>query len=343
MATVPTGYVFWDASAGKSYAAGKTMPTLANGDYLVPATSNKDGYYNQYNYYTSYSDLGISFSDGWYGSYQSGYGTSTAPDKPFNSIGGKPVRLFNYNGAGIASVPDLSSNTNLLALTFYNCSKLTTLSSANYLPSSLTSFDSLFYACTALTTIPDSLSSFSNVLSAYSMFYMCSNLVNGTTLPNSISDCRSMYRGCTSLTNAGGYINIPTSATDAGWMFAECENLINSPEITVNGSTYEMFLNCSSLAGLIYVTGESINAANMFKGTTERIYLLGAGATDNIASTSTLGNVYNGFKAKLNSFTCIRCDTPGGHESVTGRYVKLTIPFTAPNYSGAYIFIPTLK
>ena len=126
-------------------------------------------------------------------------------------------------------------------------------------------------------------------------------------------------------------------------MFAECENLINSPEITVNGSTYEMFLNCSSLAGLIYFTGESINATNMFKGTTERIYLLGAGATDNIASTSTLGNVYNGFKAKLNSFTCIRCDTPEGHESVTGRYVKLTITFTAPHYSGANIIISTLK
>ena len=66
MATVPTGYVFWDVSANKSYAAGKTFPTLGEGDYLVPATTTNDGYYQEYIYHAnSMTRNQVTFSGGW--------------------------------------------------------------------------------------------------------------------------------------------------------------------------------------------------------------------------------------------------------------------------------------
>ena len=142
MATVPKGYVFWDVSANKSYAAGKTFPALGNGDYLVPATTSYDGYYQQYTYYTSRTEGEVTYTNCWTGCVQAAY-TSKAQKLPFNTIAGKPVRFFSYTGCQFASCPtttntggtsSLSAITNLRFISFYNCTKLT---SAPVLPTGL--------------------------------------------------------------------------------------------------------------------------------------------------------------------------------------------------------------
>lgn len=370
MATVPTGYVFWDVSASKSYTAGKTMPTLGNKDYLVPASSStSDGYYHQYVYYTSFSECGIEMTNGWNGCVQSAYYSKSSQSAPFSSIGGKPVKFFTYANCQFVTPPNVSGNTSLEAVSFYNCKNMTStpalppnirslqysfyhcekitsppsLSNLNN-PTSIETLNCTFEGCYQLSSAPD-LSSLTNLLYMYCTFRYCSALVT----PPSLSSCvlletiANCFEGCTSLVTPSNYY-IPDTVVQMQNSFKDCTSIVRGPIIPESAtSLYYSFMGCTSLSGFIEMNNENPgNAVDMFKNTVNTIILVGEGATDVIARTGNNDNVYNGISATPLSFTAIRCDA-SGEESATGTYCLLTVSFKAPYISGAKLIPPILK
>lgn len=339
MATVPTGYIFWDVSANKSYAAGKTFPTLGDGDYLVPATTSADGYYQQYIYHAKdYTIHNVTFNDGWSGLVQSAYYTK-AQQPPFNTIAGKPVYSFEYDGCTFSSSPAVSSCTNLKTISWWNCVNLTTI------PTLPTNIESLYYAFsgTGITSPPD-ISSLSNLWCAAWAFYNCTSLTSVPTISglSALTDTRGMFKGCTNITSPPA---LPSGLLDMGWMFQNCTLLESAPTIPSSvTSMYSSFRYCTSLTGFITVNAPEaqLNASYCFYDTTNTIVLVGSGATTYLSKRSNNKNVYDGIKAYPASFTSIRCDS-SGNESASGLYVLLTIAYTALSYSGAKLVLPTLK
>lgn len=340
MATVPTGYVFWDVSAKKSYVAGQTMPALGNGDYLIPATSNYDGYYQQYIYYTSGTEYDVYFTNGWSGVVQSAY-YSQVQKAPFNSIGDKPVRIFSYYGCTFSSSPAVSGITNLWALCYWNCLNLTT---APTLPPNLKSVNYSF-AKTKITS-PPNLSGLANLQSAMYTFADCPNLASPPDISgnSNLKNMVGMFQNCPKLVVPSGYA-LPSGSIDVGWMFYNCPKVVYGPTIPATvTSAYAMYQKCTTLEGFVNVLcAESANLLYLFAETIKQIILLG---NDSVcvkaASSAENNNVFAGIKAIPTSFTAIRCDA-NGNELATGRYCKLACTFTAPNVQNAKILPPTLK
>lgn len=339
MATVPTGYVFWDVSANKSYAAGKTFPALGEGDYLVPATSNNDGYYQQYYYHAnSYIRNQVECKGGWEGTVQSRY-YSQSQKSPFNTIADKPVYDFTYDHCTFTSSPAVSGCTNLKHIAWWQCTRLTSIPA---LPPNL---ESLYYSFseTAITS-PPNLSSLANLRIAAWAFYKCASLTSAPTISglSALIDARGMFQECTSLVTPPA---LPSNLADAGWMFQGCTALTSAPTLVASiTSMYSMFRYCTSLTGFITVNTpeQQLNGNYCFFDTMLRIILVGSGATTYLSKRSNNNNVYDGIKACPASFTSIRCDA-NGEESASGTYVLLTVSYTALNYSGAKLVLPTLK
>ena len=313
MATVPTGYVFWDVSAKKSYAAGTTFPALGDGDYLAPAsTSTTDGYYHGYIYHTSYMYNNVQITNGWNGAVQSGYSDKTSYVAPFNTIADKPVMAFAYSNCNkMVSAPNLSGNTNLRTILFQGCTALTSVPT---IPAGVTNLTYSFQGCTALTSAP--------------------------TIPESVTILKCTFFGCTALTSAP---SIPANVTDMDGTFYGCTALTSAPTIPSNVTVItNIFLECVNLTGVIYINATDLTYSGAFYNTELQIILLGAGATTAVAQTGNKGNVYVGVKALIKSFKAIRCDSTGT-EKATGEYCLFQCTFTAPSLSGSLLKIPVLQ
>lgn len=339
MATVPTGYVFWDVSANKSYAAGKTFPTLGEGDYLVPATTTNDGYYQEYIYHAnSMTRNQVTFSGGWEGYVQSQYYSQTQKS-PFNSIADKPVRTFQYDHCTFTTSPAVSSCTNLWNVTWWQCKNLTAI------PALPANIKSLWYSFSETKiTSPPTLSELANLQCAAWAFYKCTNLTSVPTISglSLLTDTRGMFEQCTKITSPPA---LPSNVLDIGYMFQNCTALTSAPTLVSSiTSAYAAFRYCTSLTGFITVeTSEGqLNGNYCFYDTTKTIILVGSGATTYLSKRSNNKNVYDGIKAYPANFTSIRCDS-SGNESASGLYVLLTVSYTALNYSGAKMVLPTLK
>ena len=339
MATVPTGYVFWDVSANKSYAAGKTFPALGEGDYLVPATLNNDGYYQQYWYHAnSYVRNQVECKGGWEGAVQSRY-YSQPQKSPFNTIADKPVYDFTYDHCTFTTSPAVSGCTNLKHVAWWQCTKMT---SAPALPPNL---ESMWYSFseTAITT-PPNMSGLSKLRIAAYSFYKCSKLTSVPTISglSALVDARGMFQDCPLITTPPA---LPPNVADTGWMFHGCTALTSAPTLVASiTSAYSMFRYCTSLTGFITVNIPSgqLNGNYCFFDTVRTIILVGEDTTTYLSKRSNNNNVYDGIKAYPASFTAIRCDA-NGNESASGEYALLTVSYSALNYSGAKLMLPSLK
>ena len=361
MATVPTGYVFWDVSANKSYNAGQTYPTLGEGDYLVPATLDYDGYYQQYTYHTSYTGGSVTYTNCWEGCVQSRYAGSGFTQKlPYSSLADKPVRFFIYNGCQFTSCPTinndgssdtLSAKSNLRYVSFYNCTKM---SSAPSLPSGLTS---LYYTFgNTKISSPPTLSGLTNLLYADYCFYGCSSLTSQPTISglSSLKSTHGMFSYCTGLVgtsdNPKWTLTLPSNIKDIALMYQGCTGIMRATKIPSGvTSIYGMFKGCTNLEGNIRIDdpGSIASTVDVFKNTSKRIILLGPPSGFNRLSSisNTYSNVYAGIVANINSFTAIRGTYSNGTftETVNGTWCKLTLSYTAPNVTNALIKPPSLK
>ena len=369
---VPTGYVFWDVSANKSYTAGQSFPTLGHGDYLCPATSSYDTYYHIYWYNTSDRRFGVSYTNGWNGYVQAQYRTQANQVAPFDYIAGKPVVIFEYYACtNLSNPPDVSNCYNLKCLSFQDCTKLTSVPT---MPSNLESiaysfqntkitsvnlsrFTKVKYAwyafdgCSSLSTVTN-ISSMTKLEDATSMFRNCTSLTSFPSMENltSLIYAKTTFSGCTKLTSAP---TLPPNVTDLGWMFYGCTKLASAPEIPSSvTSIYQMFYGCTSLTGDVIIHSQNIGTyTEAFKNTaaSKQIVLYGTpgiySTLKKIASTGNNGNVYAGVSVSPSSFTAIRGIYEGGifTENVNGDYCKLTVSYSVPKVDEAIMRSPTVK
>ncbi len=339
MAIVPNGYVFWDVSANKSYAAGKTYPAIGEGDYLVPASSStSDGYYHEYEYHAkAYSYYGYTVTNGWIGYIQSSYKAKTQV-APFNTLNGKPVRVFTYYNCTFSTAPDLSNNTNLRAVAFDGCKNLTKLPN---LPNNLESIANIASGCSKLTNI-NSVLNLSTVKIGYNAFKNCISLTGTYDLSNltSLTDFRTAFFGCTGLTTAP---TLPPNVIDCGWVFKNCTNLVTPPTIPSKvTSVYQMFYGCAKLKGVVYYNGDpdKLSAwSDCFKDTNKNnLIMLVCPIEYGISKLGTIAksydNVFNGVVPNVSSLTIVRGDydetSETFNERASGEYGLLTANFSAP-------------
>ena len=304
MATVPTGYVFWDVSANKSYAAGKTFPTLGNGDYLVPATTSQDGYYHAYWYYTSHTVGGLTITNAWHGQIDSNGNYKGLTQKvPFNTIADKPVCSFSYNGMTASSWPTgasqagystLASLKNMKYLMFYGATNLA--GTVPNLPTSLESLQNAFYGMTKITAPPANFNNLTKVKNAYCAFYEASNLASVPTmsgltaltyapymfqrcskittvssLPPNLQTANSMFSRCTALTACN--VAIPASVVEARAMF-ELTALTTPPAFAANANIDDisyMYQYCTSLVTAPTIPHPARSIYCMFRGCTSLV------------------------------------------------------------------------
>ena len=360
MATVPTGYVFKDVSADKLYPAGSTMPTVGDGDYIVPATTAADGKYHQYTYHKSYMARGISFTNCWVGFVQSRYTSASYSHRvPYGSIADIKVEYFSFAGCQFTSCPTinhsgdtnyLSEKTNLKFVTFEDCTKLTT---APVLPVNIESLNWSF-SRTKIASPPSNFSSLTKLKSADYCFNECTNLTSKPAISglSAFKSAVGMFRNCTGLT--GQSLALPSNILDVGRMYEGCTGITSAAKIPGKvTSAYKMFKGCTNLSGIIGIPSNVLsNNVDIFSGTVNRIILVGNPSSSEDYNFDKLkkiandySNVYAGVIADVNSFTAIRGIYENGifTETVNGSWCKLTLTYSAPDVSGALFKIPELK
>lgn len=329
MANVPSGYTYYDKSAGKYIEAGSAMPAVGQGDQLYHGIG--DNGLEIYTYYTSYTmNDGTVWTNGWYMWIRSGALARTSFPNPLSNINGKPVKKVDFeNCVNMTASPTIPSTVVDMDWAYRGCESL---ASWPTLPAGLQSMYQTFYGCEAIPTSAANLTIPSTVKNMKSTFNRCSNLVTPPAIPNAVTNLSYCFVNCESLETPP---TIPASATLLYQMFYGCTALTRAPEIPANVTSIGyMFYDCTSLEGNCVINATGIAYRSYaFEGTVETIILLGDGASDTIAKTSSAGNVYNGVKAQPKSFTAVRCDATG-QELATGDYVLLTVEYTAPDVNG---------
>lgn len=280
MATVPSGYSYYDASASTVIEQGKTMPAPGAGDryygvnYTTHTTDNSKPDLQYYNsevvgYYNRDSDTSshpewreYTIPAGWR-LLNKAY-TMSSLSVP-QTINGANVVSIYINGSG-SNITSINIPSTIVRVEIVDAPKVTTISGtlgANLKEfqcinaTGLVSVPSLanatsmvyggymFYKCTALQTAPQLPP---NVTSLYDAFYQCTSLITPATIPSKVIDIASMYEGCSALTEVP--INNSTVALYMQRLFYDCENItdasnFNIPVTMENG--WEMFRNCIKL------------------------------------------------------------------------------------------------
>lgn len=135
---IPSGGIYFDASANKTLTEGETFP--------VPGTND---WYTFEDFKYNWDSIGwkVSLTDG-KSKEQESY------TQLLSQIANKSVIRMNYtfqNCKNLKSIPILPSGVRSLGDTFMNCESLT---SVPEIPDTVTSMVNTFNGCTALTTVP---------------------------------------------------------------------------------------------------------------------------------------------------------------------------------------------
>ena len=297
MATVPSGYAYYDTSASTVIEQGKTMPAPGAGDryygvnYTTHTTDNSKPDLQYYNsevvkYYYRDSDTSshpewreYTIPAGWR-LLNKAY-TMSSLSVP-QTINGANVVSIYINGSG-SNITSINIPSTIVRVEIVDAPKVTTISGtlgANLKEfqcinaTGLVSVPSLanatsmvyggymFYKCTALQIAPQLPP---NVTSLYSAFYQCTSLTTPANIPSKVIDMANMYSGCRALTTVPE--NNSTVALYMQAMFYNCENIIdasnfNSSITMQNGSN--MFCNCSKLVSPPTIRGTNASIAHAF-------------------------------------------------------------------------------
>ena len=177
-----------------------------------------------------------------------------------------PATTYTFTTTGEHEVVYVLNGTTIEEDTFYNCSRLTSITIPNcvteigtyafqncsslasiYIPDSVTTIKNYaFQSCSSLAsiTIPDSVTSIGNYT-----FYNCSKL-SSITIPDSVTTIgNNVFYGCTSLTT----ITIPSGVTSMGnTVFNGCTSLSSitcnaTVAPTISATTFQNIKQCGSL------------------------------------------------------------------------------------------------
>ena len=272
MATVPSGYWYWDSSASKVYKAGETMPAVGEGDLLYTSPHNPAllsyVYWNAETYtYVDAQESPTKYHQctvpaGWTVSDASDYTMTTAA--PFSSINGAPVVRITWESANKISTLTVHSNLRLLVVKGSN----TNIQTINGSVSSNLLYCN-FCNCQKLRSVP-SLAPATQIIYGKSMFYNCPMLTSVPALPPNIEVIQGAFKDCTSLVTAPA---IPSKVLWAGQLFMGCTSLIKAP---VNNSRVMQYIwsgfdGCSNLtdASDFYFPSTLTEEGTCFRGCTK--------------------------------------------------------------------------
>ncbi len=246
MATVPSGYSYWDSSADKYYLEGQSIPAAGENDFLYPKagapakTNFSYRFHNarsvKYTWYDNDSEQEVYISAGW-----------EVDNTDNNNDSLSTTMLSSFNGYNVVSVILHHSHMTQLTLPS-NCqfvsmpaSKLTKINGS--FPASLKYL--YFYNSTELVSVP-SMSSLANITHCMGMFGNCTKLTTVPSLPPNATTFHRAFENCTSLVNAPA---IPSKAVFIGMMFKNCTSLKNTPinNSNVSSRMFDMFYECTSL------------------------------------------------------------------------------------------------
>lgn len=295
MATVPSGWAYWDKSANKRIVAGGTIPTPAEGDEYFGVTSSGATDYSKlfYIYYNSETrnyvnqnsnvqQTTFTLPAGWHVTNQSYTMTSATVA---SSIGGEnvvAVKIYNNTVSKITSLslPNtvvmvwLDDNSNLTTITGslgsalkeFLCYRSPKLESVPTLANAtnLTNCSYMFNQCTTLTTIPALPP---NAVSLYYAFHLCTSLTSIPTIPSKVKDMAYLCEGCTALTAAPSNNSAVILYMERA--FADCTNLTNASNFSIPNTVelgWELFRNCSKLTQIpTVISGTNANYNGIFR------------------------------------------------------------------------------
>lgn len=281
MANVPSGYTYWDKSAGKNIPSGQPMPTPGDGDELYNIEDSRskliyrflkahDYYYesrydNPNDYPEYYTKKPI--PAGWEVLDNiRGYTFTNAV--PFSSINGYPVVSIYWDQDYNSSVKKITLNSQIRAVCINNKKLLETIDGAIG--------TQLFYVylkgCEKLKNVLD-LNSAVNIQYGKGMFDSCTSLETSPSLPPNIEVIQAAFLGCSSLKNAP---SIPSKVRYAGRVFKNCISLEIAPNNNSNVliHIWEGFLNCKKLVDASNITFPStiINANQCFENCSKLLH-----------------------------------------------------------------------
>lgn len=166
----------------------------------------------------------------------------------------------------------------------------------------------------------------------------CTNLASLCALPNTVYD---FYIYNTRIANLAPIIANATSLkTLRAFQNTHLTNVGTIPSSVTD--LKQAFYGCTSLAGEIVFNGTLSEYSQAFAYTTQNIVLLGTSPSLNaLAGTATNGNVYVGYKARIDSLTSIRCNASGVAYD-DGNYVKLSLAYTANTGNNVQMQAPSL-
>lgn len=328
MATIPSGWAYYDASEHKRLLAGATMPTPAIDDEYFGVTSTGG---------IDYSKLIYHYNDARTLEYPYKNNTTPGMEIEFTIPAGWGVNnreytminadvLSNIAGANVVSVYISERASNLISINLpstvvavwiYNSTTLQTVTGT--LTSVLKCFNC--YGSTALISVP-SLIQATNITNGIRMFKNCSSLTTVPALPPNIVSLYECFCNCTSLQSLP---SIPSTVIDEGYMCLECTALQQAP---INYSTVVkwiegVFKNCTHLtnASNFTIPNSVVDMSAAFQGCTSLI-------TPPSVIRGTNANAYRLF------YDCTSLVTPptfeGTYSKMDSLFYNCTLLETAP-------------
>ena len=164
--------------------------------------------------------------------------------------------LFKDNTFSASKV-DFLISLNIPAISFDDCSSLTSLNLSNFDTSAVTSMYIMFNGCTSLTSLDLSNFDTSAVTSMESMFGDCTRLTSldlSSFNTSAVTDMARMFNGCSSLTTLD-LSNFDTSAvTNMTAMFNGCSSLtsldLSNFDTSAVTNMGNMFYGCTALKNI---------------------------------------------------------------------------------------------
>ena len=151
--------------------------------------------------------------------------------EPYTVYKAKSLEFEDENFS--ATKVDFLISLNIPAISFSDCTGLTSLDVSNFDTSAVTSMDSMFYRCTGLTSLDLSNFNTSAVTYMTNMFYGCTGLTSldlSNFNTSAVTSMTNMFYGCTALKN------IKCKQAFKDWCVANASNI----DLTVSNITWEI-------------------------------------------------------------------------------------------------------
>ena len=199
---------------------------------------------------------------------------NTVQAEPYTVYKAKSLTFRNDNFS--ATSVDFLISLNIPAISFNNCTGLTSLDLSNFDTSKVTNMYVMFSGCIGLTSLDLSNFDTSAVTNMHAMFSGCSGLTSlnlSSFNTSAVTNMNYMFSGCTGLTSLNLSSFNTSAVTNMSNMFGSCTaltslNLSNFNTSAVT-SMQSMFSSCSGLTSLNlsnFNTSAVTNMRGMFGG-----------------------------------------------------------------------------